>query len=153
MDPRLRGDDGFYPPPRLCHLSRFGELIAMKTGTNRRRKSQRCLWEVAIYFAPVESANKGDGITVYNQTDPIIAGSDTEIRSFRFQFFQVTDGGNAVDGFNFQNDFLYSGQEIFVLGMSFQILGKALGKSCFHALPSRMPNTAFRLAAPVFSPC
>ena len=41
-------------------------------------------------------------------------------------FIQVIDGGNAVAGFDFQDDFLCPGQELLVLGMFLQIFGKAL---------------------------
>lgn len=108
--------------------------------------------EVTVHFAPVENADKGDGIAVNNQAEPVIAGSNAKIGTFCFQFFQVVDRGYAAGGFDFQNDFLYAVQEILVVGMSLQILGKAFGKRGFHPLPSRMSNTSFRLAAPVFSP-
>jgi len=75
------------------------------------------LREVTIDFASIEYTNESDGIAVNNQTNTEIAQSDPEIGTFRLQFFQVVNNGYAVGGFDFQNDFLYAGQELFVSGV------------------------------------
>jgi hypothetical protein len=110
------------------------------------------LWEVAVDFAPVESADEGDGIAVDDQADPVTAGPDAVIGAFRFQLLQVGDGGDAAGGIDFENDVLYAVQQLFVLAEPLDVLNKALPELRLHAYPSRALKTSFRLTAPESSP-
>jgi hypothetical protein len=79
-----------------------------------RRPSVSFLWEIAIDFVSVENPDESNGLAFNNQAEPVITGPDTEIGTFRFQFFQVVDCGKAFGDFDLENDLLNPGQEIFV---------------------------------------
>jgi hypothetical protein len=89
------------------------------------------LWEVAVHFAPVESADEGDGITFNDQADPVVTGAYPVVGAFRFQLFQIGDGGDVAGGFDLEKMTLMRPSSFLSLPSSLMSLIKLFLNSVF----------------------